>query len=248
MALKRKIETRIKIIVVLLFGCLVVATFWKRETFAERTRAATPALTPTAAGVSTPASPAAEAQNPPPEGCLNCHNKIEPMHRYNATGDVFDALKDGKDAQGLSCTSCHGGNPAATTQKDAHVQPRFPNEWNCKDSKCSSRNPERTNTLIAKESSAFVRFINPGDFRVVAQSCGECHTDENKRSSRSMMAHGAMLWGAALYNNGSFPIKDARFGESYDAEGNPQALFQRPKPTRQQEAFKGFVQIGRAHV
>ena len=31
----------------------------------------------------------------------------------------------------------------------------------------------------------------------------------------SMMTHGAMLWGAALYNNGSFPLKNARFGESY---------------------------------
>ena len=60
------------------------------------------------------------------EGCLKCHNNIEPMHRYNARGDVFDKLDGGKDAQGLSCTACHGGNPAAITQKDAHVQPKFP--------------------------------------------------------------------------------------------------------------------------
>ena len=31
-----------------------------------------------------------------------------------------------------------------------------------------------------------------------------------------MMAHGAMLWGAALYNNGGYPIKDTNFGESYN--------------------------------
>jgi hypothetical protein len=163
------------------------------------------------------------------------------MHRYNARGDVFDELDAGKDAQGLSCTACHGGNPAATTQEAAHVQPRFPKEWNCKDGRCSSRNPERTNTLIAKESSEFVRFVNPGDFRVVAQACGECHTDENQKSSRSMMAHGGMLWGAALYNNGAFPIKDTRFGESYNEDGEPQTLFQIPKPTREQEAFKGHI-------
>ena len=40
----------------------------------------------------------------------------------------------------------------------------------------------------------------------------------------SMMTHGAMLWGAALYNNGSFPFKQARFGESYSMNGAPQRL------------------------
>jgi hypothetical protein len=37
-----------------------------------------------------------------------------------------------------------------------------------------------------------------------------------------MMTHGAMLWGAALYNNGSFHLKDPRFGESYSESGAPQ--------------------------
>src|SRR5688500_12622634 len=236
MAPKRKIQSRIKVIVILLFGCMVTASLWKGETLAEKSDNLA-RQTPTPAPAAAPVPPA----GPPPEGCLKCHNNIEPMHRYNSTGDVFDELRDGKDAQGLSCTSCHGGNPAAVTQKEAHVQPRFPKEWNCKEGNCSSRNPERTNTLVAKESNAFVRFINPGDFRVVQQACGECHTDENQRVSRSMMAHGAMLWGAALYNNGAFPIKDSRFGESYDSEGNPQTLFQLPPPTREQEAFKGFL-------
>ena len=175
------------------------------------------------------------------EGCLKCHNNIEPMHRYNARGDVFDKLDNGKDAQGLNCTACHGGNPAAITQKDAHVQPKFPKDWNCKNGECSSRNPERANTLLLKESTEFVRFINPGDFRVITQTCGECHSDENRTNSRSMMAHGAMLWGAALYNNGGFHIKDTRFGESYNEDGNPQTLLANPQPTREEEAFKGFL-------
>ena len=74
-----------------------------------------------------PAAKAVAAKAPQTEGCVKCHNNIEPMHRYNASGDVYDKLdKDGKDAQGLTCTSCHGGNPAATTQETAHVQPRYP--------------------------------------------------------------------------------------------------------------------------
>lgn len=201
---------------------------------------------PVPAATATPAS-TAEAPMPsetpaaPVEGCLKCHGNIEPMHRYNNRGDVFDKLVDGKDAMGLTCTACHGGNPAALTQKEAHVQPRFPKEWGCKNGECSSRNPERTNTLLAKESREFVRFINPGDFRVVEQACGSCHAETNERSARSMMAHGAMLWGAALYNNGGFPIKDTHFGESYNEDGRPQALFQIPEPTREEQAFKGFL-------
>ena len=38
---------------------------------------------------------------------------------------------------------------------------------------------------------------------------------------KSMMAHGAMLWGAALYNNGVVPFKNPRFGEAYGPGGTP---------------------------
>ena len=38
----------------------------------------------------------------------------------------------------------------------------------------------------------------------------------------SMMTTGAMLWQAALYNNGGAPYKNARYGESYAPDGTPQ--------------------------
>lgn len=191
-------------------------------------------------------------QSAPPklEGCISCHGLIEPMHKYGTT-DTLDKLKDGKDAVGLSCTGCHGGNPAATKTGDnkneiervkrlAHVQPRFPNEWT-RDGKYTGANPERTNTLLAKESWEFVRFVNPGDLRVVSKTCAgsSCHEVESKNVARSMMTHGAMLWGAALYNNGSFHLKDARFGESYDRDGKPQTLIQ--TSTEEQRRSKGFL-------
>jgi hypothetical protein len=179
----------------------------------------------------------------PTESCLKCHNNIEPMHRYTTRGVVFDKLDAGRDAQGLSCTACHGGNPAAATEAEAHVQPKFPAAWGCKNGECASRNPERSNTLLAKESSEFVRFINPGDFRVLNQTCGECHSDQNRNVTRSMMAHGSMLWGAALYNNGGFPLKDARYGESYSEDGQPRVLFQIPQPTREEQMFKGHLSL-----
>ncbi|HEY2846409.1 MAG TPA: hypothetical protein VGI80_01245, partial [Pyrinomonadaceae bacterium] len=231
-----------------MFLCLIAGAFWRTGTLAKVApqAAPTPAAKPASQepNAAPPPSKPVVAKVPQTEGCVKCHNNIEPMHRYNASGDIYDKLdKDGKDAQGLTCTSCHGGNPAAATQATAHVQPRYPDEWGCKNGQCSSKNPERSNTLLAKESRQFVRFINPGDFRVVQQSCGECHTDQNHASSRSMMTHGAMLWGAALYNNGGYPIKDAHFGESYTEDGTPQELLNQPQPTREEQAFKGWLSV-----
>ena len=78
-------------------------------------------------------------------------------------------------------------------------------------------NAQRAYTAWLRESYEYVRFANPGDLRVARETCGSagCHASEVRNVSTSMMTHGALLWGAALYNNGSFPLKNARFGESY---------------------------------
>ena len=176
------------------------------------------------------------------------------MHKYGPT-ETLEQLKDGKDAIGLTCTTCHGGNPAPRRNSDdpreiervkreAHVQPRFLDEWR-RDGKFTGANPERTNTLLARESWEFVRFINPGDIRVAERTCGnsECHATEQKGVAHSMMTHGAMLWGAALYNNGGFPLKDVRFGESYSPAGAPQRLIQTPAPSAEDKRTKGLLQF-----
>lgn len=184
-------------------------------------------------------SPSAEAPATPLEGCLACHAQIEPMHKFGPAATI-DKLDHGKDALGLTCTACHGGNPAATEKDAAHVRPQFPREW-MRDGKF--RIPEGSGPLLEKESVEFVRFINPGDLRVAQKTCGSsgCHTTETSTVSSSMMRHGAMLWGAALYNNGGYPIKDASFGESYSETGAPQSLIQIPQPTNEQKRLKGIL-------
>ncbi len=161
------------------------------------------------------------------------------MHRFGPTA-TLDKLDNGKDALGLTCSACHGGNPGATTKEDAHVRPRHSNEW-FKNGKF--RIPERSGPLLARESLEFVRFLNPGDLRVAAKTCGssECHSVQTNAASKSMMTHGAMLWGAALYNNGGYPIKDSQFGESYSVNGAPQRLIQLPQPTAEQKRLKGIL-------
>lgn len=173
------------------------------------------------------------------EGCIACHQMIEPMHRPRAVQSARNAFESGtldgsKDGQGLTCTYCHGGNPNTTEKKDAHVKPRYPSLWERykKQDTNSSANPEASHALLANESYEFVRFVNPGDLRVAEQTCASCHSLATHANHNSLMRTGSMLWAAALYNNGMYPLKDSTFGESYAAEsGAPERIIQPPHTT-----------------
>ena len=149
----------------------------------------------------------------------------------------------------LGCTDCHGGNADARVasgvataspeyeqvKRKAHPQPRDPKLAD------RSANPERLYTQWLKESPEYVRFVNPGDLRVAPETCGRagCHPSEVRNVSTSMMTTGGMLWGAALYNNGGYPHKDTRFGESYSRDGAPQTVRTIPAAFRRRNANKG---------
>jgi hypothetical protein len=136
-------------------------------------------------------------------GCIVCHGQTD-SPTMHTTGTVR-----------LGCTDCHGGNagalPAAGAQKGsaaydeakkkAHPKPGIPGLWR------SSANPIRPFTAWLKETKAYIQFVNPGDLRVAPQTCGSagCHAKEVFAVRTSMMTTGAMLWEAALYNNGGFP-------------------------------------------
>jgi hypothetical protein len=172
-------------------------------------------------------------------GCLTCHTASDSPTMHNA-GTVR-----------LGCTDCHGGNSeiriAAEAQKSsaqygqaknqAHPQPRNPENAR------SSANPTRAYTQWLREDREYIRFVNPGDLRVAEKTCGSsgCHAAEVRKVRTSMMTHGAMLWGAALYNNGAFPLKTPRFGESYAPDGTPQRLLTFPPPTAQEISRKGIL-------
>ncbi len=138
-------------------------------------------------------------------GCLECHAGVEPMH---ASPNVV-----------LGCTDCHGGNASpGLKQTQAHVAPRNPVFWE------SSANPNDSSVLLNHESPEFIQFVNPGDLRVADKTCGLCHGQIVNEVGHSMMRHGAMLWGAALYNNGAYPAKNYRFGQAYGLDGVPLRL------------------------
>ena len=172
-------------------------------------------------------------------GCISCHTSTDEPTMH-PTKTVH-----------LACTDCHGGNASisvrsgtppdsseyAAAKEKAHIQPRnavFKNR---------SAPPERTFTKWLKESADYVKFINPGDLRVAPETCGTagCHPSETRAVSTSMMTHSGMLWGAALYNNGGLPYKNARYGESYDRDGKPQSIKTSPTPTAEETRTKGVL-------
>ena len=172
-------------------------------------------------------------------GCVSCHNPMD-SPTMHTTGTVH-----------LGCTDCHGGNakialPAGVSQaspqysdltQQAHPKPRFAENAR------TSANPTRAYTKWLKEDADYIKFVNPGDLRVAEQTCGRsgCHTSEVQRVRTSMMTHGAMLWGAALYNNGAIPLKNPLFGESYGPDGTPQRLQTFPLPTPEETRTKGIL-------
>jgi hypothetical protein len=163
------------------------------------------------------AAPAAdEKSQEKSRGCVTCHNPIEPMH---ASGAVR-----------LGCTDCHGGDAAATTKAAAHVKPAHPEVWT------SSANPVRSYTALLQESPEFVKFVNPGDLRVAAETCGGCHAKQVNAVPRSTMTTSSVFWAAAGYANGILGAKGAVLGESYDAAGRPQAIKPVSPPTAKQLA------------
>jgi hypothetical protein len=164
------------------------------------------------------------------KGCVTCHTATD-RHTMHANPAVV-----------LGCTDCHGGNAEVEkvegsdyANKDkayldamshAHVLPRYPMDWHTP----ASANPEITYTLLNRESPAFVRFINPSDYRIARESCGACHLPVIQAAERSLMATGAMLFNGASYNNGIVPFKRGVLGESYTSTGEAATIVNPVKP------------------
>ena len=172
-------------------------------------------------------------------GCVSCHVKTDEPSMHS-TGTVR-----------LGCIDCHGGDATVILLPGIHAGTAKYEQWKIRAHpqpddlllKDVSANPQRLYTKWLRENYAYVRFVNPGDLRVAAETCGSagCHASEVLKVKTSMMTHGGMLWGAALYNNGSFPLKNTRFGESYSADGQPQAVHTVPTPTPDETRLKGVV-------
>lgn len=167
----------------------------------------------------TPAAPRAQSLAEAAQksaGCKSCHTDTDRLTMHTNPGVV------------LGCTDCHGGDAGVTlasgisrperayteAMDQAHVLPLWPDSWK------TSANPVSNFTQINRESPEFIRFVNPGDFRVADLACGACHQPVIEASKRSLMATAAMFWEGASYNNGILPNKRSVTGESYAPAAN----------------------------
>ena len=192
-----------------------------------------PGLAQSPAGLSSQSQEQADAKG---AGCVSCHTATDQKTMHAST------------SVRLGCTDCHGGDSGVKVagapgsmeygqaKGRAHVRPANTDVWR------TSANPERAYTAILEEDLAFVRFVNPGDLRAAPLSCGGCHASEVKSVSKSLMTHGAMLYGAALYNNGVLPGKDPILAESYGPDGDPRIVKTIPPPTAEETMKKGVLE------
>jgi len=171
-------------------------------------------------------------------GCLTCHAATDQPSMHS------------NPAVKLGCADCHGGNAkvawsggndpksaAYVAARDkAHVLPRYPKSWNFP----SSANPERTYALLNKESPEFIRFMNPGDYRIAREACGACHLKTIQAAERSLMSTTAMFWGGAAYNNGLLPNKQYILGEAYTRDGQA-AILEGPPATDADREKHGLI-------
>lgn len=173
-------------------------------------------------------------------GCIACHTGYVDSTAAHALVDDLDMHRSG--ALHLGCIDCHGGDATATTKEAAHPAPDEVALWQ-KDGLPSAANPQRLAAASLRESLDWIRFVNPGDLRAAPQSCGTtgCHGELVTRVRSGMMAHGGMLWGAALYNNGAVPFKEPRFGEAYTVDGQPARLVANPPPTLDEQRDFGWL-------
>ncbi len=134
--------------------------------------------------------------------------------------DEEHADKDSHDKDGYGSSHKKYKPDYQAAMDAAHVTPTLPKTWHYP----SSANPAHAYTILNTESPEYVRFVNPGDYRIAEEACGACHLPIIKAAKRSLMSTGAMLWGGASYNNGILPYKNYILGEAYTREGLPAAV------------------------
>jgi hypothetical protein len=105
--------------------------------------------------------------------CVTCHAGIEEMHPWSP----------------VTCVQCHGGNADASSKEQAHVV-------------AGRRAPGDERVLAQGFEPEATRFRDPGNLRVVAQTCGVCHAKAAYDSAHSLHATTAGHLGDGLYENG----------------------------------------------
>lgn len=145
-----------------------------------------------------------------PDGCVSCHEGIEAAHApYIEAG---------------RCTTCHGGDASRTLKRRAHVLP--PDNWAEVRGDALPVSPPGFIRDFAPDQldaidPAYVRFINPGDVRVLDDTCGACHPDHANSMPMSVMATNAGHYWPSLFLAGLQDDRDGHFA-SFEPANMPE--------------------------
>ena len=152
----------------------------------------------------------------------------------------------------LGCTDCHGGNAAdrvagwRCARDRRNTRKRLRKRHPSRDLRPRERAVRQSSSRLYQVVERRARVTSNSSIPAICASRSKpaavrMSYSEVQRVRTSMMTHGAMLWGAALYNNGAFPLKNPLFGESYAADGTPQRLQTFPPPTPEETRTKGVL-------
>ena len=136
-------------------------------------------------------------------GCTDCHGGNSQV-RWQG-GNIYAAKAEGGDKKADKKYKDKKGKKKDGKYKkaykkysteyresidSAHVQPTLPETWHYP----SSANPPHAYTILNTESPEYVRFVNPGDYRIAEEACGACHLPIIKAAKRSLMSTGCLLY------------------------------------------------------
>ncbi|MEB3323624.1 MAG: hypothetical protein VKI81_12445, partial [Synechococcaceae cyanobacterium] len=120
------------------------------------------------------------------ESCMLCHNG---SNSNDYAGPGIENPHPFPGADDLTCTTCHGGNPAGDDKDSSHVPP--PPQIGDRQQQANDARAYFNRLTLAGidkfpdyevdgqtySSLDYLQFITPGDLRVTTQgrSCGQCH-------------------------------------------------------------------------
>lgn len=145
--------------------------------------------------------------------CEGCHGAVD------GTGGIEDA----HPAVAIGCVDCHGGDGEAKDMEDAHVA--VPDGV---DSVAQVRS--MSSVELDAIDPAYVRWINPSDYRVTDETCGQadCHVEIAETAPSSIMTTFAGHFNKSRYYVGSQDTRQALRGvraqTGDDPEGHPGAV------------------------
>ncbi len=147
-------------------------------------------------------------------GCEVCHQPLDENSEPHGIADAHPAFP-------LECTDCHGGNAYVCDGKLdlTGEDPSCDGDWVYDQSRAHPSQAGAPKDLVGltpeqldEVDRDYLRFVNPGDLRVLQDSCGRCHTRESGVVKRSAHAHAAGELNVARFRAGSQPTPTPRFG------------------------------------